>query len=285
MAFEVAIIGAGLGGPALALELLDVPTVKCTIYELRGEGYEQGQHISLAPNALRVMQHIGILEKLQKIGNSYEDLHLRNAGGGRIVTFHNGNKGDYGFAAMRIHRRDVQRVLIEECQAKGISIRHGMKIQSISEDSPDGKVKMRFANGETAQANFVVGADGLHSIVRENIVKGSASFYAHMIGITGYLQKDQLHPSVNSIELPSHFIGHNGFIAIMPSDVSGNEVGFFSTMDFSDEKSRQEWDELFKNKDAIRSIISERFCKENSWCELTDSLCKTAGSDTLCSWP
>ncbi|KAK5051018.1 hypothetical protein LTR84_003577 [Exophiala bonariae] len=285
MVFEVAIIGAGLGGPALALELLEVPNVKCTIYELRGEGYEQGQHISLAPNALRVLENIGILEKLQKMGNSYEDLHLRNASGAQIVTFHNGNKDGYGFSAMRIHRHHVQRVLIEACQAKGVSIRHGMKIQGISEDSSSDEVELTFANGETAYASFVVGADGLHSIVREHVVKESTSIYAHMIGVTGYLQKRQLHPSANSIGLPSHFIGHNGFIAIMPSDVSGNEIGFFSTMDFGEERSKQEWDELFKNKDAIRSILRERFCKENGWCELVDSLCKSVGSDTLCSWP
>ena len=285
MALQVAIIGAGLGGPALALELLDLPNVTCTIYELRPEGYEQGQHISLAPNAMRVMANIGVLEKLQAIGNTYEELHLRNAKGARIATFNNGSKDKYGFSAMRIHRRHVQQVLIEECKAKGVEICHGMKLKSIREQHDRGQVDMTFENGQTVQADFVVGADGLHSVVRSHVVADSSSVSAHMLGVTGYLQKKNLHSSVDRIGLPSHFIGHNGFIAIMPSDVSGNEIGFFSTMDFKEDRSRAEWDMLFNNKEAVRAILRERFCVAQGWSELADSMCATAEAETLCSWP
>lgn len=285
MTFEVAIIGAGLGGPALALEILGIPGVTCTIYEVRPEGYEQGQHISLAPNALRVMDHIGVLKKLEAIGNTYEQLHFRNAHGARLATVYVGEKKKYGYGAMRIHRRHVQQVLVEECNAKGVLIRHGMKLAKIREDETKGQVIMTFANGETAQANIVVGIDGLHSVVREHIVNNSQSVYADMLGVTGILIKDQVRSAAKHFELPSHFIGHNGFIAIMPSDVSGDELGIFSTMDFTEHKSREEWDELSRDKDAVRAILRDRFSREHGWCELVDLVCQKAEADSLCTWP
>ena len=135
-----------------------VEGISSTIYELRQEGFEQGQHISLAPNALRILNNLGVLEKLRAIGNSYEELHFRNSRGGIIGTFHNGNENDYGFEAMRIHRRHVQQILVEECLAQGINIRNGMKLTSIHEGGDI--AELTFENGETAQAQLVVGADG-----------------------------------------------------------------------------------------------------------------------------
>lgn len=285
MVFEVAIIGAGLGGPALALELLGVPNVNCTIYEMRPEGFEQGQHISLAPNALRVTEHIGIFKKLEGIGNSYEELHFRNARASPIATFHNGKKSDYGYAAMRIHRRHVQQTLVEECLTKKIKIVSGMKLKSIHEERETTKVQITFENGQTALADFVAGVDGLHSVARKYVAPGGKDVWAGMLGVTGYLQKSKLHSSVHQISLPSHFIGQNGFIAIMPSDRSGDEIGFFSTMDFPKERSRTEWTELFNDKKAIRSILKEMYTKDHGWCDLVDSMCTIAEDDTLCSWP
>jgi 2-polyprenyl-6-methoxyphenol hydroxylase-like FAD-dependent oxidoreductase len=263
--------------------LKKVEGVSCTIFELRQEGFEQGQHISLAPNALRVLNNLGVFEKLLAIGNSYEELHFRNARGGIIATFHNGNQTDYGFKAVRIHRRHVQQILVEECLSQGVNIRNGMKLTGIKEGKDI--AELTFENGETAQAHLVVGADGLHSPVREHVVPQSGSVYAHMLGVTGFLDRKDLISSAGEIALPSHFVGQNGFIAVMPSNKSGEEIGIFSTMPFPETKSRQEWHELFENKEGIRRLLTDAFSKENGWHETVVSIPKTLRDDTLCSWP
>lgn len=285
MAFRIAIIGAGLAGSALALELLKYPEITTIIYELRPEGYEQGQHISLAPNALRVLQNIGVYGKLMEIGNSYEELHLRNSSGGYIATFHNGHKVHYGVAAMRIHRRHVQRILCETAIARGIKIVHGMKLVKVTEPSKGMPVQLSFENGQTESADMVVGTDGLHSAVRQYVQPGADSVYAHMLGVTGFLSRKDLLNQGDGIELPSHFIGRNGFLAVMPSDISGDEIGFFSTMEFGEEKSRDEWNALFEGKENIRSILTDRFNVKRGWAPLIDSIGKTVPGDTLCTWP
>ncbi|KAF2163791.1 hypothetical protein M409DRAFT_37178 [Zasmidium cellare ATCC 36951] len=284
----MAIIGSGLGGTLLALQLLQSqnPTHTPVIYESRPEGYPQGQHISLAPNAMRILSHIpGLIPKLQNLGFEYEKLHFRNSNGGRIATFDNGGVDAYGFPAMRIHRRALLEVLTGVCEEKGVEIWYNMKLEGIQEEGQEGRVKMRFQGGEEAEADFVVGVDGLHSVVREYVAPNSASSYAGMLGVTGYLPREKLHSSVKDIELPSHFVGKTGFMAIMPSSASGDEVGFFSTMEHAETKTREEWDGLFHDKEAIRRILLERFGRRDGWCELVGQMCETAEEESLCSWP
>jgi 2-polyprenyl-6-methoxyphenol hydroxylase-like FAD-dependent oxidoreductase len=230
------------------------------------------------------MKHIGVYDRLKEIGNSYEELNFSNAQGTRLATFLNGGEQLYGCKAMRIHRREVQRVLVEEVQAQGIEIQHGMKLKSIQETEAE-IVELNFENGQKVQAHLVIGTDGLHSLVRRYVAPDSETSYAHMIGITGFLPRDNLHPSVESLQLPNMFFGQNGFIAVMPSDVTGSEIGFFSTMDYPEERSRQEWDQLFEDKEMIRTIIRGKFCKENGWNQVVDGICQTANGATLCSWP
>ena len=268
----------------LALALKKVEGISTTIFELRPEGFEQGQHISLGPNALRVMDHVGVMEKLKAIGYSYEQLHFTNTQGSRIATLFNGNEQLYGYKAMRIHRREVQRVLMEEVEAQKIEIRWGMRLTSLR-DTEDDKVELGFQNGQSAQADFVIGTDGLHSAIRKHLAPGSEPVYAHMLGITGSLPRESLDPSVHDMALPSHFLGRNGFMAVMPSDVTGNQIGFFSTMDFNEQHTREEWNRLFGDKDKIRALLQERFCAEKGWNRVVDSICKTADANNLCSWP
>jgi salicylate hydroxylase len=289
MTLHVAIIGAGIAGPALALHLQTHPSVTTTIYEARPHGsIEEGQHISLAPNALRVLSHVGVAEKLGAIGNSYEGLGLRNATANKIAEFDNGSVDRYGFAAMRIHRRHAARVLVDECEERGVGMRWGVKLKGLLERE-DGRVEMRFA-GEggkevTEVADLVVGADGLHSVVREYVSPGSEVVFERMLGVTGYLQRSELGALVGGVELPSHFIGKNGFMAIMPSDVAGEEIGFFSTMEFPQERTRERWKALYDDKQSIRQIQKDRFNAAEGWCDLVREVCEVSKAQTLCSWP
>ncbi|KPI45752.1 6-hydroxynicotinate 3-monooxygenase [Cyphellophora attinorum] len=289
MTLHVAIIGAGIAGPTLALHLQSHPSITTTIYEARPHGsIEEGQHISLAPNALRVLSHIGVSAKLNAIGNSYEELGLRNAAASKIAEFDNGSVDRYGFTAMRIHRRHVARVLVEECEQRGVRMRWGVKLKGLVERE-DGRVEMRFAEadgkGVKEVADLVVGADGLHSVVREYVNPGSESVFEHMLGVTGYLQRSELGALVEGVQLPSHFIGKNGFMAIMPSDVAGEEIGFFSTMEFPQERTRGEWRALYDDKEQIRQILKDRFNAAEGWCDLVSGVCEVSKAQTLCSWP
>ena len=121
-------------------------------------------NIALAPNAVRVLQHVGVYHKLRDEGCSYEQLAILNAHGQQLGRLLNGSEKYYNYAALRIHRAKVAKALLEECEEQGVDVNYGMKLTGIEENATG--TKLNFDNGQTAEADFTVGADGIYSQVR-----------------------------------------------------------------------------------------------------------------------
>jgi 2-polyprenyl-6-methoxyphenol hydroxylase-like FAD-dependent oxidoreductase len=66
-------------------------------------------NIALAPNAVRVLQHIGVLRELRDLGYNYEQLAVTNAHGQQLGLMYNGSAKEYNFKALRIHRAEVHK--------------------------------------------------------------------------------------------------------------------------------------------------------------------------------
>ena len=254
--------------------------ISCTIYELRPGPDDRGTNIALTPNALRVLQHVGVYDTLRRQGYNYEELALSNGYGQQLANFLNGSEKLYNFCSLRIHRNKVQKALLDEVQAQNIQVCYGMKLLEVNELVGAG-VELAFDNGQSVKADFVIGADGVHSRVRRHMTTMEAQ-YSGFLGITGSLDKDQLHESQRDFYLPNQFFGRTGFIALMPSSFDGREIGFFSTMEFP-ERTRNEWEKLFNQPEEIRDILTSRF--DESWPAVIQCLCKDTPSKALASWP
>jgi 2-polyprenyl-6-methoxyphenol hydroxylase-like FAD-dependent oxidoreductase len=197
-----------------------------------------------------------------------------------LAKFLNGSEKLYNFCALRTYRKKVQRALLEEASAQGIEVRYGMKLIGVDEDADT--VRLSFENGQVETADFVIGADGIHSRVRP-FVTSSEPVFSGYLGITGHISRDQLHESEHRYHLPNQFFGQSGFIAVMPASFDGEEVGFFSTLEYPC-RSRAEWDELANRRDKIRDIFTERFTIP-PWPDLIKGICKEINPATLDSWP
>ncbi|KAJ5628768.1 FAD/NAD(P)-binding domain-containing protein [Penicillium lividum] len=77
---DVAIIGAGLSGLVLALSLHQ-QNIPCTVYELRPAPLDIGGAISVSPNALQIMDKLGLYENVVSEGYACEALHFRSQDG------------------------------------------------------------------------------------------------------------------------------------------------------------------------------------------------------------
>jgi 2-polyprenyl-6-methoxyphenol hydroxylase-like FAD-dependent oxidoreductase len=133
--------------------------MSCTIYERQTGVEERGVNIALAPNAIRVLQHIGVYHILREHGCTYETLAVSNSRGQELGSLLHGSEKYYNYSALRVHRAKVQKALLAEAKSQRIDVNFGMKLTDLEED--DTSVKLTFANGQTAQADFVVGADGV----------------------------------------------------------------------------------------------------------------------------
>lgn len=236
--------------------------------------------MSLTPNALRVMQHIGVYDQLRLQGYNYDEVVFSNGQGQQLTKYLNGSESVYNFRSLRIHRKKVQKILLDEVSAQGIDVHYGMKLVSLTESGNSG-VTLNFEDGHTVNADFVIGTDGIHSRVRP-AVSSVNPIYSGFLGITGLLDRDQVHDSVNDHTLPNMFFGQSGFMAVMPSSFDGKEIGFFSTMEFP-ERSRTEWEKLFNEPDSIQKILKDRFTGD--WTELIRHIATDVPSSTLASWP
>ncbi len=141
-----------------------------TIYGTRTEEYTSGGNIALAPNALRVLDRdVGIYEMIRTKGNNYEELNFTNGAGHTLGAFLNGSQKVYHYQALRIHRTIVRDALRQQCKESGVPIHYGKKCTWVSEEGRG--VIATFSDGETATADFLVGADGIHSKIRNYLAQ------------------------------------------------------------------------------------------------------------------
>lgn len=282
------IIGGGFGGMAVAL-CLQSRGIDPTIFELRDESYTSGGNIALAPNALRVLDHIGAFEMIRMQGFNYEELSFINGSGVTLGSFLNGSQKAYDYQAVRIHRTIVSDALRKLCKDRGVSIHYGKKCSEVNEQDvgqSDPKVTVHFADGETVVSNFVIGADGIHSTVRRYTHSESeAPHFSGLMGIMGTMDAKGMEDVGHKFHLPAMLFGSTGSFAIMPSSYSGDEIGYFATIEAPD-RSRHEWDALDTDKAALHKMLESRFCGADSgWAAYVQALCERTPQDTLTCWP
>jgi 2-polyprenyl-6-methoxyphenol hydroxylase-like FAD-dependent oxidoreductase len=206
-----------------------------------------------------VLQHLGIYHEVYEDGFTYEELTVSNARSQRLATMMQGSKERYNFPCLRTHRAKVQKALLRELKKQEIAINFGKRLVSLEERGLF--VDMTFEDGSKATANFVIGADGVHSRVRDLIMDVNMD-YSGFMGIIGMaVPKKMVHKSVNDVKLPNFIFGKTGFVAIMPSNYDGTEVDFFSTLPYP-VQTREEWAKMNDDKPTLQSIIKERFGKD-----------------------
>ena len=112
---EVAIIGSGLSGLALALHL-SARGISSSVYEFRPSSYSQGGEIALSPNAARVLDHLGIYTELAKQGFNSDTMTLLNRSGRELGVLKQGSL--FGYPALRLNRIFVRDTLLKECEKR-----------------------------------------------------------------------------------------------------------------------------------------------------------------------
>jgi salicylate hydroxylase len=174
--FQVAIVGRGIAGITLAIALHS-RQVSVTIYEQARAFGEVGAGVGFGPNAVQAMQlcHQGIYEAFEKVRTTnlwpskqrvwfdfYDGCESKNAqGDGCAFSFSNG-LGQNG-----VHRARFLDEIIKLIP-KDIA-RFNKQLEDIHEKL-DGKLKMTFTDGTSAEADVIIGCDGIKSRVRQVIV-------------------------------------------------------------------------------------------------------------------
>lgn len=251
---NVAIIGAGLSGLALALALRK-QSIPCTIYEARPASLNIGGAIMLSPNALKVLNSLGVYERIRPLGFEFENLYFRTEDDQLLDTYEFGSQEKYGYKALRIYRHIVIDHLLEMVNEAGITIRYGQKYTRVISETDD-QVTWEFQDGSQETAGHLVGADGIHSRVRKHLYPDLEPRFTNMAGITAAVPTSQL-KIPNSYGLPVTIMNSkHGSFTIAEQQPDGSEVLIGKQMQAM-ELNRAGWDALLSNKEWSVGYLQE----------------------------
>jgi 2-polyprenyl-6-methoxyphenol hydroxylase-like FAD-dependent oxidoreductase len=177
---NVAIIGAGIGGLTLALELHDAG-IDCTVYEAVPEIRPVGVGINVLPHATRILGQLGLLRSLADAGVTTEELAFFNRFGQLIYREPAGRFAGYHDPQFSIHRGDLQGVLLDAvCDRLGhdaVVLDH--VCTGVSQDEDRVRISFRSLSGDSAlptvTADVVVACDGIHSKLRKQLHPGEGA--------------------------------------------------------------------------------------------------------------
>jgi salicylate hydroxylase/6-hydroxynicotinate 3-monooxygenase len=164
---RIAIVGAGIGGLAAAAALRRVG-FEAEIYEQAEKFARIGAGIQQSPNAMKVHRGLGIEARLRDTAFAPATSLNRDAITGAVTNDHplgRATEERYGAPYLTLHRGDLHAALAEIVPTD--SVHRGKRLVRIAEEGA--RVALGFADGSTATADAVVGADGAHSLVREHV--------------------------------------------------------------------------------------------------------------------
>ncbi|HVZ43551.1 MAG TPA: FAD-dependent monooxygenase [Ramlibacter sp.] len=176
---HVLVAGAGLGGLAAGLALLR-RGIDVDIYEQAPSLGEVGAGVQISANGTRVLFELGLEAPVRTHGVNTPDKEIRLWNDGRTWSLFRregtGSTDRYGYPMFMLHRKDLHAMLVEAVRGrKPDAIHLGCKATGF-EQHADG-VTLSFESGERATGDILVGADGLHSVVRRQLFgAGSAQF-------------------------------------------------------------------------------------------------------------
>ncbi|GGX16845.1 FAD-dependent monooxygenase [Aquimarina muelleri] len=162
----ISIIGAGIGGLSLALALEKL-NIDYQVFEKTNSIKTVGAGIWLAPNALQILEWLGILESIQSNGNSINritiathDLKPLSDSCQQFI------KDKFGYCTIAIHRAKLQEILLQNIPNEKIKL--GKSLRTF-EKLTDDTIKITFEDTSQIETNYLIGADGIHSKVRKQL--------------------------------------------------------------------------------------------------------------------
>ena len=162
---SVAIVGAGMGGLATAAALRRVG-IEVTVYEQAQQFARIGAGIQIGCNAMRVLRELGLESRLRQQSFYPRSWNNRDWRTGEVkfdMIFGETAERRFGAPYLLAHRGDLHAALASIVPDDCIRLDHRL----VGLDESAGGVRLTFTDGATAVADAVVGADGVHSIVRD----------------------------------------------------------------------------------------------------------------------
>jgi salicylate hydroxylase len=228
VALRALVVGGGLGGLAAAVALAQAG-IDVQVQEQALRLTEVGAGVSLAPNGLRMLERLGVGEGVERVGVRYMSNRLLLSDG-RPVRHEPGEFSQPG-TNVGIHRADLLALLAAQLPAG--TVRTGHRCASFSQDAESATVG--FADGTTATADVVIGADGIHSVLQGFVVTPASPVFSGVVAYRGLVPRIEGYRA-DAIQM---WMGESKHFLVFPVRAGQllNYVGFVS----SETSVRESW--------------------------------------------
>jgi salicylate hydroxylase len=190
---KILIAGAGIGGLTAALALHDAG-FEVRVFERAPLLREVGAGIQLSPNGMRVMDALGLRRPLENIAFHPQGLEFRLYRSGFTVMrmpFGEASVRRYGMPYLHLHRADLLDVLRDAVRERlGDIVETGRTVARV--EQTENAASLIFADGSREDGDAVIGCDGIHSAVRENLLGSEKPEFTGHVAWRGVIPVERL---------------------------------------------------------------------------------------------
>lgn len=235
----------------------------------------------LSPNALRVLDALGVYERIRRKGYNFDILTFKDEAGQTTDLYYFGHEKLYGYKALRVYRQVLVNELLAMVEECGIPIKYEKKFSRVVSESDD-SVTFEFADGSIESASLLIGADGIHSKVRRYISPSVVPKYSGQLAITCAIPRSKLRmPAGIDYPLPATIMGKHGAFVLAPQDVEGTEL-LAGTQRVFPERDRAGWEELTSAKNELRDLFQMNM---KDWPDIVQSALEDIDPEKISNWP
>lgn len=190
---KILISGGGIAGLAAALALSQ-DGHEVILFEQAKAIEEVGAGLQVSPNGMKVLKALGVDQKVIEAGFEPEGIELRMGQSGRVIfdiPLADQSVERWGAPYVHIHRADLLNVLLEKAnETPNIEIRLEHRVEQI--EARGDSVEIGFSNGHRETGDLLIGADGIHSAVREHIIGPDKPRFTGCLAWRGVIETSRL---------------------------------------------------------------------------------------------
>ena len=255
---SVAIVGAGIGGLAVAAALRKY-FIEPVVYEQADAFARVGAGIQQSPNAVKVHRWLGIEERTRAVAFAPETSLNRDALSGKVTNdqpLGREVESRYGAPYLTMHRGDLHDALAAIVPAS--NVRFGRKLTHIRDHGA--RVELGFADGSEVEADAVIGADGVNSLTRDHVAGPKQPRFTGRLAYRTTFPVSLLR-GVDIGASPTKWWGKDRHVVIYPITAAGDELYIGASQpEHANRMTTESWSttgDLAEMRDAFASFHSD----------------------------
>jgi salicylate hydroxylase len=249
---HVLVAGAGMGGLALALALLR-RGFRVSVFERVPDLKEIGAGFMCSPNGTKVLYALGLKEEIGKIEVRLADRDIRLWNTGQVwrMAGHGADSEKrYGAPFLVLHRGDLHAVLVDAVRRLGADVLH-VAARCVDFREAGSRVFLHLEDGRQVEGDVLIGADGVHSMVRQRLFGADNPRFTGEIAWRGLIPMASL-PERMRGRVTSNWIGPRGSVTMYP--VRRAELLNFAGLVERDDWRVESWIEEGSTEECVRDF-------------------------------